>query len=354
VKPLVSVVMPVYNNAEHLCEAMTSILRQTLRELELIVVDDASTDDTPRMVDSVRDERIRYLRNNRNLGVAGSLNRGLDEARGELIARMDGDDVSRPCRLERQAAFLRSRPGLGACGSWVRIFGSGRPFDYRYPTGEACVDASLLFANPLAHGSVMMRAAAVRDAGLRYDETVGAAQDFELWRRCRGRFGMDNVPEVLLDYRRHEGSVSARRKGQSRGRLLALLRTGLEELGISPDRDELLFHAEVGNGSGMPSRADVIAADRWLAKLGKANAERGVYDKGGFAEAASRVWFNICRNSAHLGPWVRRAWRGGSFTLKPAPREVLLFRLAAAAALFGRTGGFPQGRLDVTPGEIGS
>lgn len=350
-KPVVSVVMPVFNAGEYLAEAVVSILGQTMKDFELLLIDDGSTDETPGIAARFQDERIRYLRNNTNRGVAASLNRGLDEARGEFIARMDGDDISRPERLERQVAFLRARPRLGICGSWVRFFGFGRSFTYRYPTGEECVAATLLFANPLAHGSVMFRASVFRDEGLRYDETALAAQDFVLWRSCRGRVAMDNIPAVLLDYRRHGENVSVTRSGFSRGRLLALLAAGLEELGIDAAREALLFHAEVGNGSGMRSREELRKAGRWLEKLGDANAARGIYDNAGFAAATARIWFNICRNSAQLGLHAWQAWREGPMSA-PSSGERLVLLASAAAGLLGRKSGFPQGRLGLSPGEI--
>jgi glycosyltransferase involved in cell wall biosynthesis len=352
VRPVVSVVMPVFNAGEFLAEAVVSILGQTMKDFELLLIDDASTDETPRIAAGLRDERIRYLRNNTNRGVAASLNRGLDEARGEFIARMDGDDISRPERLERQVSFLRSRPGLGICGSWIRCFGLGRPFTYRYPTGEGCVAATLLFANPMAHGSVMMRASTIRRERLRYDETALAAQDFVLWRSCRDRVAMDNIPAVLLDYRRHGASVSVRSSGFSRGRLLALLAAGLEEMEVPCEGEALLFHAEVGNGSGMRSPEELLRARKWLARLIFANAGRGTYDRDGLAAATARIWFNVCRNSAHLGFRAWKAWREGPCTPSPSPGDLLVFAATAAAGQLGRKGGFPQGRLDVSAEKL--
>jgi len=350
----VSVVMPVHNAGAHLGEAARSILDQSFEDLELLIIDDGSTDDTARIAGSLKDGRVRFLRNGANLGVAATLNRGLDEARGEFIARMDGDDISRPERLERQVAFMLSRPGLGICGSWVRYFGERKPFVYRYPVGEECVDATLLFANPLAHGSVMFRTSLMRQAGLRYDEEVKAAQDFDLWRRSRGRIAMDNIPAVLLDYRRHGGSVSAKRRHHSRARLLHLLAAALGELGVEAGGESLLFHAEVGNGSGMGSRDEVLKARHWLAGLAEANGRKKIYHHAGLAAASQRVWFNVCRNSAHLGPWVWRTWRAGRSGLpSPAPPgERFFFAAAAIAALGGRKGGYPQGRLELGPGDL--
>ena len=104
--PAVTVLLPVYNAAAFVGEAIRSVLAQTYRDFELLVIDDASTDDSEQVVRQFKDARIRYLVNESNLGITGTLNRGLSEARGDYIARMDADDICHPQRLARQAGFL--------------------------------------------------------------------------------------------------------------------------------------------------------------------------------------------------------------------------------------------------------
>jgi glycosyltransferase involved in cell wall biosynthesis len=354
--PAVTVLMPVYNNAPYIKDAVGSILSQSMTDFELLVIDDGSTDGSAEVLEAFRDPRLKVARNAENLGVARTLNRGLDMARGDYVARMDGDDISLPRRLERQVDFLENNPDVGVCGTWAEYFGEGRPFTARYPTGAQCVSASMLFSNPLAHGSVMIRFRFLEEHGLRFDEKVEAAQDFDLWARCRGKFDIDNLPEVLLRYRVHGMSVTSNRTDVSRRRLLHVLSEGLAELGVRYSKEELLFHAEVGNGSGMFRKEDVLQAARWLGRLGEANGRKNVYTEKGFAGAAGRVWFRLCRNSSQLGPWVWKTWRGGAFRkgYHPFPAEQAAFLASIASSRMpGGGGGFPQGRMNLTgePGE---
>ncbi len=145
--PRVSVVLCVYNQAAYVAEAIASILGQTLTDLELIIVDNGSTDSSPEVVHSFTDPRIRYVRNERNLGHAGSLNRGRALARGRYLAIMDSDDISLPERLARQADFLDAHPDVAMCGSWVETFGA-RTEVRRFPTEPAVLAVSLLLCCP--------------------------------------------------------------------------------------------------------------------------------------------------------------------------------------------------------------
>jgi glycosyltransferase involved in cell wall biosynthesis len=121
--PYVTVLMPVYNTEMYLKEAIDSILNQTFRDFEFIVINDGSTDSTSDIIESYSDPRIIYLQNEKNLGVATSLNKGLSIAKGTYIARMDGDDVSRCDRLEKQVAFMDANPEIGVCGTWLETIG---------------------------------------------------------------------------------------------------------------------------------------------------------------------------------------------------------------------------------------
>ena len=116
----VTVLMPVYNGERYLREAIDSILDQSFRDFEFLILDDGSTDGTADIIRSYRDERIRFLANPERLRLSGALNRGMAEARGSFIARMDADDIARPHRLARQLAFLRRNPEVGICGTCSR------------------------------------------------------------------------------------------------------------------------------------------------------------------------------------------------------------------------------------------
>ena len=123
-QPLVTILMPVHNGAEFLTEAIDSMLRQSLKDFEFLIVDDASTDSSASIVQGYSDPRIRLIQSPERLKLSGALNLGLDQAQGRYIARMDADDISLPKRLERQVKFLEENPDIGLCGSWIRYFGA--------------------------------------------------------------------------------------------------------------------------------------------------------------------------------------------------------------------------------------
>ena len=211
--PRVTVLMSVFNGARYLREAIDSILHQTFADFELLIIDDASSDDSVHIVRSFADPRIRLLRNKINLGLTNSLNRGLHEARGEYIARQDADDRSHPRRLERQVTYLIAHPQVVLVGTQARtIDHKGKDIGRVAPKPTTPLGIAWLsvFSNPFFHTSVMFRREAIAQLG-GYDETFVYNQDFELWSRVIGTHGVANLAEVLVDYRAHSESIAGRR-----------------------------------------------------------------------------------------------------------------------------------------------
>lgn len=201
----ISVLMPVYNGARYLPAAIESILDQTYRDFEFIIIDDHSTDDSARILACYRaqDARIQVHRNGQNLGIAHTLNRALDLAKGEYIARMDSDDISLPQRFERQVEFLDAHPEVGVVGTQTRTIdddGHLAPQHYwEQSTSPACLVWHLLYATPLCHPSTMMRPACLR-AVKGYDPAY-ANEDMHLWTKLAFVTRMVNLDEVLVYYR---------------------------------------------------------------------------------------------------------------------------------------------------------
>ena len=208
VAPLVSVVMPAFNAARFLDEAVRSVLEQTLLDIELVVVDDGSTDTTPKLLHSYDDPRMRVMRQE-NAGIAAALNAGVSLAQGVYIARMDADDVSLPDRLERQADFLTRHPRTVLVGTWYRrIDTTGTTLDV-VPglCGNAELRRDLYTRSPFGHGTVMMRRASVLEVGAYRPNTV-PAEDFDLWSRLMRIGEAAILPEVLYEYRLHDSQSS--------------------------------------------------------------------------------------------------------------------------------------------------
>lgn len=215
--PLVSVILPVRDGAATIAEALDSLLAQTLRDIEIIVVDDGSTDDTSATVAvyTARDSRVRVLRESVGHGIVYALNKGVEWASASFLARMDADDRCAPERLARQLAMLEADPTLAVVSCLVRLFGEvpDNAGMRRYVewlnsvvTPEE-IAAARFIESPVAHPSVMMRREALRDLGGYRD--MPWAEDHDLWLRVlAGGWRIGKVEETLLEWRDSPGRLS--------------------------------------------------------------------------------------------------------------------------------------------------
>jgi glycosyltransferase involved in cell wall biosynthesis len=206
--------MGVRDGAAWISRAIGSLLAQTLDDLELIVVDDGSTDATAGLLSGVRDPRLVVERQAR-AGLAAALNRALGRARAPLIARLDVDDIALPARLERQRAFLQAHPEVGLLGTAARVVDeSGRDVEIiRPPEDDRAIRRALIRRNPFVHSSVMLRRALVASVG-GYDVSFVVAQDYDLWLRLSAITRMANLAEPLVIRHLVSGRVTASREDE--------------------------------------------------------------------------------------------------------------------------------------------
>jgi glycosyltransferase involved in cell wall biosynthesis len=208
--PAVSVVLSVYNGARFLREAVDSVLGQEFRDFELILVDDGSDDATPAVMAAFTDRRVRCLRNGTNLGLARSLNVGIEAARGRYIARHDADDVSEPARLGAQVRMLDEHPEIGALGAGVVVIDiRGRRLSTVLPPPtDAELRERLQTGNCFFHGSVMLRRSSLMAVG--GYRLLPVCQDYDLWLRISERDRLAALPAVLYRWRLNPSSLSIR------------------------------------------------------------------------------------------------------------------------------------------------
>ncbi len=213
--------MPVYNGGAYLNDAIESISRQTFRDFEFIAVDDGSTDGSSDVLDRAADQdpRLVVVRQ-ANQGITTTLNAGLSKAKGEFIARMDGDDVSHPSRLEKQLAYMLEHPACAAVGCWiVMIDPKGNVLcEQKWPTEHDAINAALLAGRNdggLPHPTALIRHSSL-DAIGGYRPKFPVAQDKDLWLRLAEVGKLSNLPEFLLKYRVHPQSTGATRGGAQR------------------------------------------------------------------------------------------------------------------------------------------
>jgi glycosyltransferase involved in cell wall biosynthesis len=210
--PQVSVIVPVRNGARWLRDAIDSVTAQTFRDFELLIVDDGSTDETPRMLSELaaRDDRVVIIQQGA-LGLAIALNRGFAEARGPLIARLDADDRAFPERLDRQMRHLAMHPEIGLLGSWAQLIDDNSKSigQLKPETDPEKLAGILTRTNPFVHSSVMLRVEIARRLG-GYRSFFQAAEDYDLWLRFSEVTKVANLAETLVQYRRHGRNVTRR------------------------------------------------------------------------------------------------------------------------------------------------
>lgn len=214
----VSVLMPVHDGEKYIQQAVESIRSQTYSDFEFIIVDDGSSDNTVPMLEkyAAEDSRIVLVFNKTNLGLARSLNYGLDLAKGEYIARMDADDISLPERLAAQVFFLDAHPEVGILGTAASLIDSQGMLGHliQYPERHATLCWIMcFFENPIIHPSVMFRRKLVVEMG-GYDEKYVTSQDFDLWSRMEVSTKLANIQDVYLHLRKHEENISYTRYQQ--------------------------------------------------------------------------------------------------------------------------------------------
>jgi glycosyltransferase involved in cell wall biosynthesis len=237
--PHVSVLVAVSNGERHLEPALASIARQSFSDFELLVVDDGSTDSTPAVLETFADPRLRVVRNDERRGLAGALNCGLDVARGRYVARMDADDLALPFWLEHVLARIGDEPRVALVGAGiVELKPDGRFGDAHIPEPGPAVTRwySHFAASPFFHNTVVFDRELFERHGLRYDESFGESEDYELWTRVLQHAEADALPELLVLYRIHPEQASQRRAELQRelGRKVALEQIAATAPALSP------------------------------------------------------------------------------------------------------------------------
>ena len=212
--PLVTVLMSAYNGEKYLAEAIDSILNQTYKNFEFLIIDDGSTDRTSPILEdySKQDKRILVLKNKENIGLTKSLNIGIKIAKGKYIARMDADDISFPERFEKQVLFMENNLDVVVCGAWAEVFDDKNKYLNKTPITNEAIKAALFFTSALIHSSVILRMDVMFKKQLMYNENCTYAQDYELWCRMAPKYKFANIPQVLVKYRDHLGNISSKNK----------------------------------------------------------------------------------------------------------------------------------------------
>lgn len=207
----VTVLMSVFNGSKFLKAAIDSILNQTYRSFEFLIIDDGSTDDSADIIQGYDDHRIRFIRQS-NMGLTASLNKGISLAKGNLIARQDADDFSEANRLDSQVAYLERHPKISMIGSYARYVDSlsNEIGVWRPPCDEVDIKKELLKHNTFCHGSVLFKKDRMNAIG-NYREIFKYSQDYDCWLRFGNSFSFANIPQILYNFRLQSESLSRKK-----------------------------------------------------------------------------------------------------------------------------------------------
>lgn len=298
--PAISVLMPVYNAAPFLKEAVDSILNQTFNDFEFLIFNDGSTDNSKEILSSYTDPRISLIDFDKNQGYVRLLNLGLEMATGKYIARMDADDVSVDSRFEKQYNFLEQNPEYILCGSAFAIIDTGRKIDL--PTQNDEIKLKMLTITPFCHPSVLIRTEALARNKMRYDERYAPAEDIEMWVQLSDFGKFHNFEEILLLYRLHDNNISFRKRTPEqeyffRQTQKKYISKFFVDAGLTNEEEDKLYDLLLGNHLDYHTLLKIRDV---LQKIIAGNFNYTVETKEvhSFLE---QFFFNRCTTSTHLG-----------------------------------------------------
>ena len=317
----VSVLIPVFNGAELLGNAIRSVLCQTVQDFELIVVNDGSTDDSLTVAKSFNDPRIRVIDLAVNGGLVNALNRGIAEARGEFLARLDHDDVAHPDRFRQQIEAMAINSAV-ICGSAIQPFGAIRGGVMEYPLKDEDIRAAMPIVSPFAHPAVMMRTDVCRSLG--YSPNAKHCEDYDLWWRISEAGVMLNLAAPLLNYRFHESQISSNHRPEQLRGMATISTENLRRVGRFRNKADLECHWRAVAYETLTSLDELESVGDWFCWLRTSFGDAGDEASNHYL----RVWRGVCARQPHLGT---RVWPTYKRFRPPAPlgsSDLLVFLAA--------------------------
>jgi len=301
IKPLVSVVMSVYNGEKYLKDAIESILNQTYKKIEFIIIDDGSTDKSLKIIESYKDKRIKLIKNDGNKGLIYSLNKGLKLSLGKYIARMDADDISLNNRFELQLKYMEENSNTAVLGTQFYFFYENnkiikKKYGSNMTTEE--IKAKLFFENAVAHPTVFMRKDILEKNEYTYNYLHRGVEDYGLWNLISQKYKIENLNIPLLNYRLLKNSITSNENRNIEGRfevLKEINKINLKNLGIDLSNDNLriLFEIQFSNYI-KKSRFNLKEKESFLSLILNKNKKNGIYNLDIFEEVCAKKFYRIC------------------------------------------------------------
>lgn len=300
-KPLVSILMPAFNASLYIQEACSSLLRQSYSKLEIIIVDDCSTDDTINKIRGVNDSRIHLLRNNENMGLAASLNIAIRKAKGKYFARMDADDICYSNRIQEQVDFLERNQKVSLLGTGLKYFNYSNYKNHFPVTHELC-KAKLLFNVCFGHSSLMFRSEVFDNDNNLYNPVLRQySEDYELYSRLVDHYSFSNLQKLLIRYRTFEGSIKEGEQRKRKHNSRAIRRRMLLAMGVADERIDIDVHCKAADLSTLKSRIEFDEIGLWFEFLAKTNSATNYFDQLALNQQLSEQLFEVIYQNFHLG-----------------------------------------------------
>ncbi|MBA4854077.1 glycosyltransferase [Emticicia sp. BO119] len=299
--PVVSVLMPVYNAERYLKEAINSILNQTFKDFELVILNDASGDSSKDIILSFKDTRIKYIENEQNKGLSFSRNRLLSEARADYIAWLDADDIAYPTRLEEEHRFLKEHTSFAMVASWARLIDAeDRPtgnFIKSYIPNEY-LSALLLFVNYFVQSSVLLKKSCLPE--VHYRPEFPPTEDYDLWVRIAANYPVAILSKTLVDYRIHTANISSVQQQKSEKAVKLNHQIQLENLGILPSDEEVNLHYNIAFRKA-ESLVFLQQTANWLQRISNQNKISKRFDTKALHYILAHRWIKVCTSNKSLG-----------------------------------------------------
>jgi len=297
--PAISVLMPTYNAAPYLREAIDSILGQSFTDFEFLIINDGSTDKSEEIIWSYTDPRIRYVKNDENLKLIATLNKGIALCKGKYIARMDADDISLPNRLERQYNFMEQHLDVGICGTFYESFAENTTFNAcRYPENHEDICFKQLYQIQVSHGTVLMRKQMLEKHKLTFDANYPHAEDYDFFTRASRVTLLHNLQFIGYKVRHHEEEVSKKYRLEQIANSNIIRHREFELLGY-PISDMLLndyTQLSHQNYTGIQSSVNDIKS--MLEGILSGNKKTKTFDQDFLLKQLREMWFHYCY---HIG-----------------------------------------------------
>ncbi|HLP51911.1 MAG TPA: glycosyltransferase family 2 protein [Chitinophagales bacterium] len=323
--PAISVLMPVYNGASYLATAIDSILNQTFTDFELLLINDGSTDSSENIIHSYADPRIRYIKNETNIRLIATLNKGIELCRGKYIVRMDADDISELNRLQLQYDFMESHPGIALCGSWFKMFGEQNNI-IKYTGTHDAIRMKMLYQCHFCHPSVIIRTAMIKTIEPKFDAAFIHAEDYEFFARITEKFETANIQRVLLNYRFHAGSVSTQNKSTQVSNSVIIKKRMFAKMGIDATDEDLQLYQSIEQHEYKKSIDYLMKSKLLLEKMCAANNSSGYMNKQFVQQYLGQLWFNVAYNLSALGPVALRTYKSSTLSTHINTGPMLLFK----------------------------